>query len=253
MDTRIAALAASMLLGLGCLAAPAAADGSARARPDPYAYNPEPVALYYDWSGIYIGGHAGVATAGVDWTFTNPTERFDQRATGFAGGAQIGLQKQWHYIVIGAEVSYTWTDLSETSGSLLAPGTSRTSEVNNLLLATGRLGFVWQNLLAYWKGGYATADVGLRSSITGTGVETTSSSAREQGWVAGLGIDYGLTPNISIGVEYDYIHFNIGTRDQVPTAVGLAGSQTNGGIDLQTVMARLNFRFGSRAESAPYK
>ena len=60
---------------------------------------------------------------------------------------------------------------------------------------------------------------------------TASSSAREQGWVAGLGIDYGLTPHISIGVEYDYVHFNIGTRDQVPTAVGPAGSQANGGID----------------------
>ena len=245
MDSRIPALAASVLLGLAYLAVPAAADGLARARPDPYAYSPEPAPLYYDWTGIYIGGHAGLATAGVDWTFTSPTERFDQRATGFVGGAQIGVQKQWSSIVIGAEVSYTWTDLSETSGSVLAPGTSRTNEVNNLLLATGRFGFVWQNVLAYWKGGYATADVALRSSIAGTGIETTSSSAREQGWVAGLGIDYGLTPHISIGVEYDYVHFNIGTRDQVPTAVGPAGSQANGGIDLQTVMARLNFRFGS--------
>jgi len=233
--------------------AAAADDMRKEPRPDPYAYDPGPPSFEYNWSGLYVGGHLGAAYTQWDWTFTNPLETIDQSTTGFAGGAQIGLQKQWGRVIIGAELDYTWLDAERTSGSSVAFGTSRAAEVTNLLLATGRLGVAQDNLLAYAKGGYATADVDFRSSIT-NGVVTTSSSEREHGWVAGVGMEYGFTSNISIGVEYNYIHLNVEGRDQVPTPAGLAGSQvSDGGIDIQSVMARLNFRFGPSAELFPLK
>jgi outer membrane immunogenic protein len=249
MVVRRTLLTASMVCAsLTLAAATAAADGPAKApRPDPYAYEPQYVVTDYNWSGIYVGGHVGGATASWDWTFTSPTEAFSQSQTGFAGGAQVGVQKQWGRAVLGVEVSYTWADLGTSSGSTAAPGESRTSELNNLLMVTGRVGATYENMLAYAKGGYASADIDLRSSITATGVTTTASSGREHGWVAGVGFEYGLTPSINIGVEYNFIHFNIDTRDQIPTPSGVAGSQTDGGVDVQTLMARLNFKFGPRA------
>ena len=86
-----------------------------------------------------------------------------KKTQAFAGGAQIGLQKQWDWIVVGAEVSYTWADLKGSKPSELVVGTSLTSEANNLLLVTARLGFAWQHVLAYVKGGYASVDVAFSS------------------------------------------------------------------------------------------
>ena len=40
-----------------------------------------------------------------------------EQSHAFAGGAQLGLQKQWGRLVLGAEAAYTWTDLEETSAS----------------------------------------------------------------------------------------------------------------------------------------
>jgi outer membrane immunogenic protein len=221
---------------------------------DPFAYTPERGMLNYDWSGIYVGGHAGGVHAATDWTFTAPTEAFDQSRQGFIGGAQAGVQKQWGGLVLGAEVAYAWTSLEESSQSILDPGTSRTSDINNLLLVTGKLGAAYENMLGYAKAGWASADVELRSSITG-GPVTTTSSGRENGWTAGVGFDYGLTPNISIGVEYDYVRLAVGDRDQIPTPSGVAGNRvTEAGVDMQMLVARLNFKFGgARPEPVPMK
>jgi outer membrane immunogenic protein len=245
------AIAGLAVMALGFSSLSAAADGMPQtARSDPYAYN-APLLFSDYWTGIYVGGHAGAATAGLDWVFTNPAERFSQRDTAFAGGAQVGLQKQWGQALFGAEVSYTWSDLGATSGSSVAPGTWRTSDVNNLLMATGRLGATWQNILGYVKGGYASADIAFRSGVTTTGVVTTASSARDQGWVAGLGVEYGIRANILIGIEYDFIHLRADTHNQIPTAFGTAGSQTNGDVDIQTVMARLSFKLGPHPFAQP--
>ena len=245
-------LAGAVLLWTALSIGTVHADGARTPRPDPYAYSPG--AVDYNWSGLFAGGHAGASHTALDWTFTGPTETFDQGQTAFAGGVQIGLQKQWSRMIIGAEVSYTWIDMSETTNSILAPGTSRIAEVSNLLLATGRLGVTQDNMMAYAKAGYATADVDFRSTVTGTGVVTNSSSGREHGWVAGLGMDYGLTPHVTIGIEYNYIHLNVDGRDQNATPAGLPGSRVAGAdVDMQTVMARLNFKFGPRAEVLPLK
>ena len=250
--SQMVAAATLSLIGAITLAPSLRADGMPR---DRYAHVPyDPAFQPYDWSGVYIGGHVGAAHVATEWTFTGPTERLDQSQVSFAGGGQVGVQKQWGRTVVGIEVSYTWLDAEQTTGSAAIAGSSRTSDMANLLLATGRLGYAQDRMLAYAKGGFATADIDFRSSLTGTGTVTTSSSGREHGWVAGVGLDYALTDNISIGVEYDYIRLNVSGRDQVATPAGLAGSTIGeAGIDIQTVLARLNFKLGSRAEALPLK
>ena len=156
-----------------------------------------------------------------------------RKTQAFAGGAQIGLQKQWDWIVVGAEVSYTWADLKGSKPSELVVGTSLTSEANNLLLVTARLGFAWQHVLAYVKGGYASVDVAFSSL-------GASASKRADGSVAGLGLEFGLTPHITIGAEYDWLKVN-----------AAAPGALDAGVDIQTLTARLNFKFGPRAGPLP--
>ena len=223
------ALAALISIGVCGSSAPAWADGMPRGpRPDPYAYSPPGVALDYNWTGIYFGGHVGGAVAEWNWTAASTGEPTKHNNSGFAGGAQVGLQKQWDWIVVGAEVSYTWAELGDAKPSALLVGTSLTSQANDLLLVTGRLGFAWQNILAYVKGGYANADVTFSGS--GSGV---TASKRADGSVAGLGLEYGLRPHITIGAEYDWAKLN-----------GSTSGVIDAGVHIQTLTARLNFKFG---------
>ena len=111
---------------------------------------------------------------------------------------------------------------------MFVPGASLSSQANDLLLVTGRLGFAWQHVLAYVKGGYANADV----SFSGGGA---TASKRADGSVAGLGVEFGLTPNITIGAEYDWVKLN-----------GSGNGVIDAGVDVQTLTGRLNFKFGPR-------
>jgi len=233
-------------------AAAAFADGLPARPPDPYAYAPEVVGDY-DWSGVYLGGRVGGAWAAWKWEFINPTETIDNHPTGWMGGGQVGIQKQWDSLLLGVEVSYAWPDLGTTSGSAVLAGASRSADISNLLMVVGRGGVSWQNILAYTKAGYASADIAFRSRDAATGLLATSSSAREQGWVAGLGIEYAIYPHIVIGAEYDYIRINAGAREQIPTAIGIAGSRADGAVDAQAVMARLNFLFAPWFGPPPIK
>lgn len=224
-------------------AASAAADGMPQAVAPP-AYSPPPyVDLPYNWTGIYVGGQVGVATAGWDWAFNTPAEVFNQRRNAFIGGGQIGIQKQWGYSVIGAEVSFAWADLGDTSASALEVGTSRTSSLDTLLTVTGKVGAAYENMLAYFKGGVAFAEITFESTAAG-GALATSSSSNEIGWVAGLGLEYGWTRNVILGVEYNYINFHTDTRSQSPTSLGLTGNTAGGDVNIQTLMARINYKFG---------
>jgi outer membrane immunogenic protein len=231
----LAAIAAALSGFVGAMSL-AQADGMPRGRiTAPYA---EPTYQPYDWSGFYLGGHLGGANVATDWTI-NTREQVDQSSTGFAGGAQLGLQKQLDKVVLGVEVSYTWLDAEESSGSAIFTGATRSSDVTDLFTVTGRLGFAYENMLAYAKGGYASADVELRSA-TPVAALSFSTSERENGWIAGFGLDYGLTSSISIGVEYDYIRFNVGG-----TTIG-TNTISDADVDIQSITGHLNFKFGSR-------
>ena len=119
------------------------------------------------------------------------------------------------------------------------------SNVRELLLVTGKFGWANENMLAYFKGGYATATVDFRTQVVGTLAPVDSSSSREHGWTAGAGLEYALWNHIIIGAEYDYVKLIVGNRSQIPAGGGAAVNQvTNAGVDIQSVTARLSFKFG---------
>jgi outer membrane immunogenic protein len=275
--------AAVLAMAAGLPFGTAAADGVVAKPPDPYVYvAPEAVPLTYNWSGFYIGGNIGLATTehkvvhdhilnpcnfapfscdpGVFPTFT--TERFGIRTTGFAGGGFVGLQKQWSWLVLGAEAGYLWTDQSASSvsaleGSILANNPSSgvdptrvSSSVRNLFLVSGKFGWNWENILAYFKGGWANGDVEFRTSSSLTGALLTTSSGRENGWTAGAGLEYALRQNIILGVEYSYVELNPGNRTQAAMGVGPIGTHIHGGLDMQSVTARLSYKFGGSGPEA---
>jgi outer membrane immunogenic protein len=115
--------------------------------------------------------------------------------------------------------------------------------VRNLFLVTGKFGWAWENILGYFKGGWASADVESRISFTSTGALLTTSSSRENGWTAGAGLEYALKEHLIIGVEYNYVEINPGSRTQTTIAT-VPGGHIQSGVDIQSVTARLSFKFG---------
>ena len=91
--------------------------------------------------------------------------------SGFLSGAQAGVNWQFGTWVLGAEFDWSWTNASDTvlTPSLI-PGVSGRADkdVNWFATATGRLGYAWNNVLIYAKGGAAWAEVDYAVSVVAT-------------------------------------------------------------------------------------
>ena len=95
-----------------------------------------------------------------------------------------------------------------------APGgatATATASINNrwLTLADARLGYAWDRLLVYGKGGGAftgTSNSGI--TIAGVPFGLSGSSSSNTGWNAGVGLEYAFWGPWTARVEYDYVRMN---------------------------------------------
>ena len=246
-------LAAAMDLGSAQLAL--AADMPVNAQP----FLPRRAVVFNDWSGCYVGLQGGGGWGQTEFTNTINTTAFGDLSpgdslttnthSGFIGGGQVGCNYQLAFWVFGVEGSFAAAnikgDLHNTVfGNRLAgaPDDVFTTKISSIGTVTGRVGYAWNNWLLYAKGGYAGANVEFSVSDTnafnqGSGSETTWRS----GWTAGTGLEYGITPNWIVGVEYDY--FNLGTA-----SYEVGGSGGSYAFDVQPrfhqVVGRLSYKFG---------
>jgi outer membrane immunogenic protein len=198
---------------------------------------PPPIAAY-NWSGFYIGGHAGGAFG--ERCFSNVFGSLGCHDNdGFAGGGQIGFNVQSNQFVFGVEFSGSWADLTGSRTSVFFTGDSIHTDVDTILLLTGRLGLAFDRALLYVTGGGAWVRNEFRYGDSFGSVSTEKHN--RTGWTVGAGLEYGITPNWSIAVQYNYV--DLGDKDvtfATPNIVFTA--QTESHIHLAT--ARLNYRFG---------
>jgi outer membrane immunogenic protein len=195
--------------------------------PAPMTKAPPPavVAALYNWTGLYIGANVGYGWGTARWS----APAFRNSIDGFAGGGQIGANFQAGQFVLGAEALWDFADIS---GRRTFAGAGWRNRVSSILLATGRAGYAWNNVLGYVKGGYAGASDRSASTIGG------SARRWHSGWTVGAGFEYGFTPNLSLGLEYNYVDLS---RARFPLG-GLAGTwRVDPNIHL--VLAKLNYRF----------
>lgn len=195
-----------------------------RTAPAP-AYKAPPVYASYNWSGLYIGGHLGYAWSGEDATFTGTGFSGALDPSGFLAGGQIGVNWQVGSWVLGVEGDWSWTN---ANGTGTVGATPVTSDHNWYATAAGRLGFAWDRWMIYGKGGAAWMDADY-STAAGTAGSTRG------GWMLGAGVEYGVTPNWSAKLEYNYL--DLGTDNLVlPPATSV---DTN----VHTLKAGINYRF----------
>jgi outer membrane immunogenic protein len=247
-DTQLKKLLLAAIGAIAMTASASAADLAAR----PYAKAPVPmIAAVYDWSGFYIGLNGGGATSRECWTITsnagvpivpNASEGCHNATGGLAGG-QIGYRWQTANWVLGVEAQGDWANLTGSNASLavLIPATNRT-KIDGIGLLTGQVGYAWNNVLWYVKGGGAVVDERFRTFII-PGAAIDSATDTRWGGAIGTGVEVGFAPNWSVGVEYD--HLFMGTRNinaLTPLGAFSTTDRIRQDVDLGTV--RVNYRWG---------
>ncbi|MCK1655233.1 porin family protein [Bradyrhizobium sp. 149] len=248
MKKVIAAAAGTLALAL---AAPAsAADMAAR----PYTKAPAPmVAAIYDWSGFYIGINGGGGSSHKCWDFVTPVTGVlvgegCHNATGGTVGGQIGYRWQSANWVFGLEGQGNWADFSGDNVSTIPGfGTRNRSRIDSFGLITGQVGYAWNNVLFYVKGGGAVVgdkyDVYAAPGTFGAGTLLASASETRWGGTVGAGLEFGFAPNWSLGFEYDHIF--LGNRTiGLTTPLGAAFGSDRIRQDVDMGLVRLNYRWG---------
>ena len=119
--------------------------------------------------------------------------------------------------------------------------------VNNRWLTTvvGRLGYAWDRVLLYGKGGGAW--VGSNSPNLTIDGAPVAISARNSNWgfTGGVGVEWAFAGNWSARFEYDFVGLN--QSFSMPTSSGglPAGDQFTGNTrNIQLLNAGINYKFG---------
>ena len=200
--------------------------GSARAADLPLK-SETPFAARFTWTGCYLGGHLGGGFAHKDITdpaqlvqdsFLGPGSTtgitsVSPAPNGVVIGGQIGCDYQfapsWLVGIEGAASGSTMK-ASRTVGLPLGnPDTALVQAKTDFLTSvTGRLGYAFDNVLLYAKGGVAMA--ADRYDVTGSFAGTPFGFVGLEnrfGWTAGGGVEWAFSPHWSASVEYDYYQF----------------------------------------------
>jgi opacity protein-like surface antigen len=197
---------------------------------------PRAAVVAWNWSGFYVGGHAGYGW-GSD-PFTNPDTLVlaSLNSSGFVGGFQAGANWQGGAWVGGLEVDLSGTDIR---GSTPTTSTARMSDHFDMLgSARARLGYViWPNVLVYGTGGLAWTR--LEQGTSDIGFASTAPSW-QFGWVAGVGAETRIGQTNWLA-RLEYLHYDFGESD---SSFSPGFSTTSGHPTNDVVRAGLSYKFG---------
>lgn len=265
--------AGGVLLGLAILVLLAV---SARAASLPLKARPAPPppAPMSPWNGFYLGVNGGYAWGSdpiavapaspgaiSDFSTSVPAGVSGSPAGGLFG-VQLGYNTQWTpQLLLGIETDFDYADIDGAGSVALTPFTTTftTSAAQGLSwLGTlrGRVGVTFDRALIYGTGGLAYGRTSLATSIIGLSggacgpvglCAAAASTGWQIGWAAGAGIEWAVSPALSLKAEY--LHYDLGTRalaafdPALPDIVFASSASFSGDI----ARLGLNLRFGGDA------
>jgi outer membrane immunogenic protein len=246
-------LGAVFLAGMSTLMSANAADVYSRGSlkdSGPVDYRPA-----ISWTGFYIGAHAGGAFSDeLDVTLSIDTDMGSRSRSNsleidntWLAGLHLGYNWQsTGGLVLGVEGA--WSFLGGDRDLDVADGL----EIDDQWLASirGRLGYAFGQTLVYATGGVAFLgsdhDKFFADAI---GEDVFDFDDTTTGWVAGVGVEYKLRENVSLGLEGLYYAFE--DDDTVSDDGGSATLDFE--RDFWTVQARVTYHFGDRHAAEPLK
>jgi outer membrane immunogenic protein len=214
----------------------------------------------FSWTSCYLGGHLGGGFAHKD--ITDPVQLVQDSFLGAGStvgvttvspspngvviGGQIGCDYQFaSSFVVGVEGAVSGSTMKNSRMVGLPLGNPDTALVRAstdfLPSLTARIGYAFDNVLLYAKGGAALA--GDRFNVTGSFVGAPFAFEgldNRFGWTVGGGVDWAFSHHWSANIEYDYYQFGHGGILMSDGINGFAGivdvKQT-----VQVVKVGLNF------------
>jgi outer membrane immunogenic protein len=218
-----------------------AADIAAKA----YTKAPPPVTVM-NWTGFFIGieGGYGWGRDTIAFPFLGTTTGQFSTNGGVAGGA-IGYNWQpvgssW---LFGIEGNFDWANIK---GSATCPGLIFTCKANidQIYSGAGRIGYTWNSMMIYGKGGFAWTKDHYGSTVNATGAVFDSASGGQSGYILGAGVEYMFARSWSAKLEYDYYNFGNKTSTTF-TPAGLVSGDVNINLSptINVVKAGVNYHF----------
>jgi outer membrane immunogenic protein len=225
--------------------------GSAMAADLPVTYKAAPPVVVYNWTGCYIGVHAGYGS------FHDDNYSAATGGSGIAGG-QLGCNYQFDQFVVGIEGEGFWSGM-KSAYDFTEVGASQHWTVRNKADydVALRFGIAVNRALIYGKAGIAWAKLDYTYSDS-TGITEIGSNTLS-GVLVGAGLEYALGNNWSAKFEYDYIALNAKgvlyacTPNCANTinGTGTSYTETESG-QKHIVKLGINYRFGTGAVVANY-
>lgn len=220
---------------------------------------PVPAAAGHDWSGFYVGAHAGGAWGRDTWTdatgflasaVTTGAIPGGGDAMGMFGGAQAGFNFQAGSLVAGIDATASAATIGAYS-KCLTDYVSFTNfacrnTVKSLGTIAGRLGYGFGDALVYGKAGaaWASGSVDLHEAYKGP---LYAAGATRWGWLLGAGVEYALTDRVSAFIEYDHLDFG---TDDIAFTDGRRTATASLDQSLDLVRMGVNYRFGPASPTA---
>jgi len=231
----------------------------------------------FSWTSWYVGGFAGAAWTSNSLTsspcgfpvtldcgraapLAAATETLSYTMTPSAiGGVAAGYNYQipGSAIVFGFETEFGALRLKGSSAFATVPNLTAGATIGNWYNATTlRVGWAWDRLLFYGKGGLAVSTIET-SLADGNGLLGTATAKRDvMGWAWGAGLEFVFAPNWSVKAEYLWLGVNHGVgvcAQAVPgaPAPGLFCSSTTSQA-VQTAKIGINYLFGVGPTYARY-
>lgn len=161
-----------------------------------------PVEDAADWTGFYAGLQYGVGNAELDYDGNNADSDFD----GY--GLHAGYNHDFGKFVLGGEFDYNRVSLDDVDGD------------GDLFRLRGRAGYDMGKFLPYATLGVAKLD---------------SDNLSETGVTYGIGADYMVADNFTVGAEYSRSDFSDVAEDEL----GFSGVD----LDTDLFQIRASYRF----------
>jgi opacity protein-like surface antigen len=178
----------------------------------------------------------GDVTAAIQTDYGSPTvgpfnvSSGSNSTSSWVIGAQIGYNYQIQNWVLGVEGEASWINLKASN---LDPSHSDINQNNTDFVGAlgARLGYAWHRLLVYGKAGgaWANTQYSVFSNTTFTvsnspqpvtvtpGTMVDAAAVNRFGYMAGIGVEYALTPQWSVKAEYEYLDFGRQRTTLTPT------------------------------------
>lgn len=201
----------------------------------------------HNWTGFYVGAHIGYGHGTTD-SFLANVAKDDVRGTtfdpdGVIAGGQAGFNFQAGRLVFGVEgdIAASGIEGSGTYPAFFAP-TDVTSELSWLATLRGRVGVTVGNFLVYGTGGVAFGEV-ESTYVTARADIAASHSETRTGYAVGGGLEYALSKNTSLKIEYLYVDLGDEEYEAFNNVTGAHVGYFGSDLTLETAKVGVNYRF----------